>query len=192
MSTNENVHRMRVQILDLRGAMMTLSTALCRFPACGTPMGCHLRCSKDRKAMRQIHGDIHNLVISARMVLTAAFCPEPEVWDTFWLFAGDESCPERTLAQLGEEVISDQDEYIRYYGEIDDEMFDALANGFSERERDALFAEDGWQNGQRLSQILHLTEHLETEMAKKFDLLTSMVTNCEVGKKARIKEAARA
>lgn len=189
---NDQVHNMRVKILDLRGGMMTLSTALCRFPACGTPMDCHLRCSQDRKVMRQIHEDMHTLVISAQKVLSAAFCPQPDVWDMFWCFAEDEFCSERTLARLGKDLISDQEKYIRYYGEIEDEMFDAIASGFNDSERDVLFAEDGWQNGHRLSQILHLTEHLETEMSKKFDLLTSMVTNCEVGKQARSQEAAGA
>lgn len=76
MTTNEDVHKMRVQILKLRGGMMTLSTALCRFPACGTPIGCHLRCSSDRKVMRQIHEDMRDLVISAQMVLSAVFSHE--------------------------------------------------------------------------------------------------------------------
>lgn len=192
MKVNEDVHKMRVQILNLRGGMMTLSTALCRFPACGTPMGCHLRCSKDRKVMRQIHDDIYNLVISARMVLTAVFSPQPEVWDTFWCFAEDQARPERTLAQLGEEVISDQDEYIKFYGQIDDEMFDALAKGFNERERATLFPEHAWQNRDRLSQILHLAAYLEGQMAKKYDLLMSMVRNCEVGKKAELRRSATA
>jgi len=192
MKMNEDVHKMRVQILDLRGGMMTLSAALCRFPACGTPMGCHLRCSKDRKLMRQIHEDMQDLVISARMVLTAVFCPGPEIWDIQWCFAEDGARPEKTLAQLGEEYVPDQDEYIRYYGQIDDEMFDALARGFSERERDALFPEDAWQNGDRLPQILHLTEYLEDQMAKKYDLLMSMVRNCEVGKKAELQRSATA
>jgi hypothetical protein len=187
MKTNENVHKMRVQILDLRGAMMTLSTALCRFPACGTLMGCNLRCSADGTVMRQIHEDMHDLVISARMVLAAVFSPQPEVWDMFWCFAEDESRPERTLAKLGKDVISDQDEYVRSYGQIDDEMFRAIASGFNEHERDVLFAEDAWQNGHRLSQILRLTEYLETQMAKTFDLLTSVVTKCEVGKRAKQK-----
>jgi hypothetical protein len=187
MKTNENVHKMRVQILDLRGGMMTLSTALCRFPACGTPMGCNLRCSADGTVMRQIHEDMNDLVISARMVLAAVLSQQSEVWDMFWCFAEDESRPERALAMLGQRVISDQDKYIRSYGQIDDEMFEALANGFNERERDALFAVDAWQNGHRLPQILYLTEYLETQMAKKFDLLTSMVTKCEVGKRTKLK-----
>ncbi len=192
MTTNENVHKMRVQILHLRGGMMTLSTALCRFPACGTPMGCNLRCSEDGNVMRQLHEDIHNLVISARMVLTAVFCPEPETWDIQWCFAEDEARPERTLAQLGEEVISDQDEYIRFYGQIDDEMFDAVGKGFNEHERGVLFAEEAWQNGDRLPQILHLTEYLEDQMEKKFDLLLSMVSNCEIGKKAELRRSVTA
>ena len=94
MKMNEDVHKMRAQILNLRGAVMTFSTALCRFPACGTPMGCNLRCSEARNVMRQIHEDMHDLLISARMVLSAVFSPQPEVWDTFWCFAEDESCPE--------------------------------------------------------------------------------------------------
>jgi hypothetical protein len=192
MAIKKDVHNMRVKILYLRGGMMTLSTALCRFPACGTPMGCNLRCSKDRKVMRQLHEDMDDLVISARMVLTAVFSPDPKAWDMFWFFAKDESAPERAFSPLGKGVIPDHEEYIRSYGQLDDEMFAALANGFNERERDALFAEDAWQNGYRLPQILHLTEHLETEMAKKFDLLISMLRNCEVGKQARSKEAARA
>ena len=186
MKMNEDVHKMRVQILNLRGGMMTLSTALCRFPVCGTPMGCNLRCSEAGNVLRQIHEDMHNLVISSRMVLAAVFSPQPEVWDTFWCFAEDESCPERTLAQLGKKVISDQDEYIRYYGEIDDEMFSAIARGFNEHERDVLFPDDAWQNGDRLSQILHLVGHLATQMEKEFDLLMSMASNCEVGKKAKL------
>jgi hypothetical protein len=184
MFMNEDVHKMRAQILNLRAAMMTISTALCRFPACGTPMGCHLRCPTDRKVMRQIDKDMRDLVISARMVLSALFSHQSQVWDFYWFCAKDESCPERSLSQMGKDVISDQDEYIRYYGEIDDEMFDALASGFNERERDILFAEDAWQNGHRLSQILHLAGYLETQMEKKFDALVSMVRNCEVGKKA--------
>ena len=66
-----------------------------------------------------------------------------------------------------------------------------MATGFNELERDALFAEEGWQNGRRLPQIFRLAEYLETEMSKKIDLLTSMVRNCEFGKQARSKEAAR-
>ncbi len=186
MTTNENVHKMRVQILHLRGGMMTLSTALCRFPACGTPMGCNLRCSEAGNIMRQLHEDIHNLVISARMVLTAVFSPQPLAWDTFWLFAEDQSRPERALANLGKDFISDQDEYIKFYGQIDDEMFDAVGKGFNEQERDVLFAEDAWQNGHRLSQILHLAEHLGAQMERNYDLLMSMASNCEVGKKAKL------
>jgi len=184
MATNKNAHRMRAQILNLRAAVMTISTALCRFPACGTPMGCNLRCSEAGNAMRQLHEDMSDLLISARMVLSAVFSPQPEVWDTFWRFAEDESCPERALASLGQRVISDQDEYIRFYGQIDDEMFHTLGQGFSEHEWAVLSAEDAWQNGDRLSQISRLTEYLETEMEKKFDLLLLTVRNCEVAKKA--------
>ena len=192
MTTNENVHKMRVQILHLRGGMMTLSATLCRFPACGTPMGCNLRCSVAGNIMRQLHEDIYNLVVSARIVLTAVFCPEPETWDTQWRFAEDDARPERTLAQLGKRVISDQGEYIRYYGEIDDEMFGKIAQGFSKHERDVLFPEDSWQNGHRLPQILHLTEYLENQMNEKFDLLMAMVKNCEVGKKNELRRSATA
>ncbi len=71
-------------------------------------------------------------------------------------------------------------------------MMEALGTGFSKQEWEVLTAEDAWQTGHRLSQILHLAGYLETEMAKKFDLLLSMVSNCEVGKKARTKEVARA
>ena len=61
MKMNEDVHKMRVQILNLRGGMMTLSTALCRFPVCGTPMGCNLRCSEAGNVMRQIHEEMHKV-----------------------------------------------------------------------------------------------------------------------------------
>jgi len=192
MKTNEDVHKMRVKILDLRGGMMTLCTALCRFPACGTPMGCHLRCSRDRKVMRQIHEDMHDLVISAQMVLSAVFSPQSEVWDMYWFWANDESCPERTLGAIGRNVISDHEEHIRFYGQLDDKMFRALAHGFNERERAALFPEHAWQNRDRLSQILRLAGYLETQMAKKYDLLMSMVRNCEVGKKAELRKSATA
>jgi hypothetical protein len=192
MTTNENVHKMRAQILNLRSAVMTISTALCRFPACGTSEGCNLRCVEARNMMTQIREDMQDLVISARMILSAAFSPQPEVWDTFWCSAEDKSCPERTLVPLGKEMISDQDEYIRFYGQVDDEMFRALGTEFSKHEWDVLSAEDAWQNGHRLSQILPLAKYLETEMAKKFDLLTSMVSNCEVGKKAKPKSSVTA
>jgi hypothetical protein len=155
-------------------------------------MGCHLRCSRDRKVMRQIHEEMHDLVMSAQMVLSGVFSPQPEVWDMYWFWANDESCPERTLALLGKDVISDHEEYIRFYGELDDEMFKALASGFNERERAALFPEHAWQNRDRLSQILHLTEYLESQMAKKYDLLMSMVRHCEVGKKAELQRSATA
>ena len=98
----------------------------------------------------------------------------------------------RTLALLGEKVISDQDEYIRFYGQVDDGMFNALGTGFSKHEWDVLSAEDAWQNGHRLSQILHLAEYLETQMEKKFDLLLLMVRNCEVGKKADLRRSVTA
>jgi hypothetical protein len=192
MKMTEDVHRMRGQVLNLRAAMMTLSTALCRFPACGTPRGCHLRCSQDRKTMMQIHEDMRDLVISAQMILSAVFCHESEVWDMYWFCAKDESCPERSLATIGKSVIPGLDEYIRSYGQVDDDMFKALACGFNEREREILFAEDAWQNGHRLSQILYLTGYLENQMAQKYDLLMSMVTNCEVGKKARSRRSATA
>ena len=65
-------------------------------------------------------------------------------------------------------------------------MFGKLANGFSKHERDVLFAEDAWQNGHRLPQILHLAEHLGAQIERNYDLLMSMVSNCEVGKKARL------
>jgi hypothetical protein len=189
MTMNEDVHKMRVQILNLRAAMMTFSTALCRFPACGTPMGCNLRCSEAGNVMRQLHEDMDDLLISARMVLSAVFSPQPEVWDTFWCFAENESCPERTLAQLGKNVISDHEEYITFYGQIDDEMFDELGKGFSKHEWTVLSAKEAWQSGHRLSQILYLAEYLETQMEKKFDLLLLMVSNCEVGKKAELRSS---
>lgn len=110
----------------------------------------------------------------------------------YWLCAKDKSYPERALGRIGKSAIPGLDEYIRSYGQLHDEMFDALACGFHEHEREILFAEDAWQNRRRLSQILHLTEYLETQMAKKFDLLTSMVTNCEVGKKAGPRRSATA
>ena len=171
---------------------MTLSRALCRFPTCGTSTGRNLRCSEARNVMRQIHEDMQDLVISARMVLSAAFSPQSEVWDMFWFFAKDEPCPERTLAPLGKAVISDQEEYIRFYEQVDDEMFNALGTGFSKHEWEVLSAEHAWQNGPRLSQILHITEYLETQIEKKFDLLLLEVRNCEVGKKAELTRSVRA
>lgn len=187
MKMNEDVHRMRAQILNLRGGMMTLSKALCRFPTCGTPVGCNLRCSEAGNVMRQLHEDMHDLVISARMVLTGVFSAEPDIWDASWCFAENESCPESTLAQLGRTVISDQDEYIRYYGQVDHEIFEKLETGFSSHEWAVLSAEDAWQNGHRLPQILHLVEHLITQMEGKVEFLMSMVRTCEVGKRAKLK-----
>ena len=188
----EDVHRMHAQILNLRAAMITFSVALCRFPACGTPMGCNLRSQKTTNLMRQIHQDMHDLALSARMVLTAAFIPQPEVWDTIWHVVEKESSPERALALFGHQLISDQAEYIGFYGQLDDQMSDLLGTAFSQDEWVVLGCEDAWQYGYRLSQILHFTKYLEKQMEKKFDLFLAMGRNCEVKEKAELRRSATA
>jgi hypothetical protein len=192
MSTNKEVHKMRAQILNLRSAVIALSSAVCNFPQCGRPLSCNHECPEARALLGQIYKDFQELLISARMVLEAVFCPAPKRWDSMWRFAEVQTSPERILALLGRMVISDQDEYVRYCGQMDGDMMDALGTGFSEQEWEVLSAEDAWQNEHRLSQILNLANHLETQMEKKFDLLLLTVSNCEVGKQASSKEAARA
>lgn len=104
MPMNENVHRMRAQILNLRSALITLSSALCNFPQCGGSGSCNHECPEAKALVGQIYEDFHELLISTRMVLEAVFCSDPKRWDTMWRFAEEQTTPERILALFGRVV----------------------------------------------------------------------------------------
>ena len=101
------------------------------------------------------------------------------------------------MAKFGETLYSDQDDYIRFCGEIDSDMMRQLGSTFSEEEWEALTAKGAWQNGPRLHQVLHLLKYLEDQIAKQFDsfdsvLYSGLLGDCNVGKWAEKKKAASA
>ena len=77
MTMNENVHKMRAQILNLRSAGIACGTAIHYFPPCGKPGGDHLQCPEARAAMRQIYENMKELLLSSRMALAAVFTSGP-------------------------------------------------------------------------------------------------------------------
>lgn len=175
MSTNQEVHEMRAQILDLRSAGIVCATAIHRFPACGKPGGDHLQCPEARIAMRQIYDSLNELMVSVRMALTAVFHPVSEGWDFLWDLHENSPCPEHYMALFGREEYPDQDEFITCWGEMDAELMDQLGSGFSEDEWAVLNAKRAWQNGTRRRQVLELMKYLEDRIAEQFDLFESVV-----------------
>ena len=113
---------------------------------------------------------MNELLLSARMALAAVFYPDPEAWDFLWELDEESTCTERDMASSGESLYSDQDEFIRYCGEIDSDMMSSLEARFSKEEWKILTAKGAWQNGPRLPQVLHLLKYLEDQIANQFDL----------------------
>jgi hypothetical protein len=197
MTMNENVHKMRAQILNLRSAGIACGTAIHYFPPCGKPGGDHLQCPEARAAMRQIYENMKELLLSARMALAAVFHPDPERWDFLWELNENTTCLESDMAKSGQFLYPDQDEFIRCWGEMDNDMMGQLGGGFSKKECELLTAKGAWQNGPRLHQVLHLLKYLENQIAKQFDLFDSvlysgLLGDCNVGKWAEKKKAASA
>jgi hypothetical protein len=194
MTMNEDVHRMRVQILNLRSAGLACATAVHFFPPCGRPGGDHLQCPEARVAMQKIYKDMKDLLLSARMALAAVFNSDPDAWDFLCEVHDEGSCTERDIATFGAVTYSNQDEFIKSWGEIVPEMADQLGTGFSESEWKTLTTKDAWQNRRRLPQILHLLTYLEDQIAKQFDLFDSvlhsgLLGDCNLGKWAAKKAA---
>jgi hypothetical protein len=197
MTMNENVHKMRAQILNLRSAGIACGTAIQYFPPCGKPGGDHLQCPEARAAMRQIYENMKELLLSSRMALAAVFNSDPEAWDFLWELDEESTCTESDMAKFGETLYSDQDEFIRCWGEMDNGMMRQLGSTFSEEEWEVLTAKGAWQNGPRLHQVLHLLKYLEDQIAKQFDsfdsvLYSGLLGDCDVGKWAEKKKAASA
>lgn len=194
MPKKEDVHKMRVQILNLRSAGLACATAIQHFPPCGRPGGDHLQCPEARAAMQKIYEDMRDLMLSARLALTAALNPNPEGWDFLWWLAEKSPCAENDMAKFGETIYPDQEEFIRIWGELDSERAEQMGSGFSEAEWDALKGKKAWQNARRLPELLHLLKYLEDQVAKQFDLFDSVLNSgllgdCNVGKWAANKAA---
>jgi|SRR5271157_619343 len=147
MTTNENVHRMRAQILNLRSAGITCGTAIHCFPPCGRPGGDHRQCPEARAAMQPIYEGMNELLLSVIMALTAVFHPDPDLWDFLWEVHEDSTCTERDLAAFAELMNSDQDMYIRFCGEMDADMMEKLVTSFSKEEWEVLTAKGAWKTG---------------------------------------------
>jgi hypothetical protein len=194
MTMNEDVHKMRAQILNLRSAGLACATAIHYFPPCGKPGGDHRQCPEARAAMQRIYEDMKALLLSSRLALSAVFHSDPEAWDFLCWLSEKGTGAQSDMAKFGEAMYSDQDEFIRIWGEMDCETAEMLGSGFSETEWEALTAEDAWQNGSRLSQILHLLKYLEDQIAKQCDLFDSVLRSgllgdCNLGRWAANKKS---
>jgi len=187
MTMNEDIYRMQGAILNLRSAGIACASAVLHFPPCGKPGGEHLQCAEARVAMQQIYQSMNDLLLSARMALAASLNSVPDLWDSLWDVADESACPEREIAKFSETFYPDQEEYIRYLGQIDDDMMEKLGTAFSEKEWGILSSDGAWQNGWRLPQLLHLLEYLEDQIDKQFDSFDSTVNsgllgNCDLGR----------
>ena len=195
MTTNENVHKMRAQILNFRSAGIACATAIHHFPLCARPGGGKLGCPEGRAALQQIHQQMNELLLSVMMALDAVFDPDPEIWDFLWEVYEYSTCTERDMANSAKLLYSDHDEFIRCWGEFDADMMEKLGTCFSKKEWEVLTAKGAWQNGRRLPQVLQLLNYLEDQIAKQFDLFDSVLCSgllgdCNLGKYAQTKKAA--
>lgn len=197
MSINEDVHQMRAQILNLRSAGIACATAIHHFPPCGRPGGEHLQCPEARAAMTQIYDNMRDLILSVGMTMVAVFNTDPEPWDFVWELHEGSSCTERELAKTGELLLADRDEFIKTWGEMDNDTMDKLTSSFSKEEWEILSAKRAWQNGRRVLDLLHFLTYLEDQIAKQVDLFDSvlhsgLLGDCNVGKYVQAEKAARA
>lgn len=191
---NEELHKMRAQILNLRSAGFACATAIHRFPPCGRPGGDHRQCPEARAVMLQIYEEMQALLLSSRLALSAVFHSDSEAWDFLSWLSQNGAGAQSDMAKFGEAAYSDQDEFIRIWGAMDCETTRTLGSDFSDTEWEALTAEDAWQNGRRLSQIFHLLRYLEDQIAKQFDLFDSVLCSgllgdCNLGRWAANKES---
>lgn len=177
---------MHGQILNLRTAGIACATAIRCFPLCGTPESCNCQCPEARAAVKEIYKSMNDMTLSVRLALTAVFHPDTLGWDFLWELNEESACPERDLAKYGESIYSDQDEFIRSWGEMDDAMMERLGAGFNKKEWKVLTAKGAWQNGQRLPQIRCLLKYLEDQIRKQLDLFDSdlcggLLGDCDLG-----------
>jgi hypothetical protein len=197
MSMNEEVHKMRAQILNLRSAGIACATAIHYFPPCGRPGSCNRECPEAGAALQEIYESMNDLMLSVRMALTAVFHTDPEPWDFLWGLNEESTCVEGDMAAFGQDFCPDQHEFIRCWGEIDNEMMEQLGASFGKEEWKVLTAKGAWQNGGRLPQILYLLKYLEDQIRKQFDLFDSvlyggMLGDCKLGQWAEKNKTAMA
>lgn len=194
---NEELHKMRAQILNLRCAGMTLATAIHYFPPCGRPGGCKGECPEARAALQEIYENMNELMLAVRLAIAAVFVPDPEPWD-FLRGLNDESpCGVSLMADFGRYCYPHQQEFIRFWGEMDGQMMDLFGAEFSEEEWKALTARGAWQKGRRVPQVLELLKYLEDQIRIQCDLYESvlyggMLGNCKLGQWAAKQKAAQA
>ncbi len=169
MTMNEDVIQMRTQILNLRTAALACASAMRHFPPCCKPGWDPFHSSIQPTKMQRIYQGMKDLLLSARIVSKAAMVTDPVAWDIIWELHEDSSCTERDLASLGERIYSDLDEFFKLCGEMDHITRDEAGRTFHEREMEVLTAEEAWQNGRRLPQVLHLLEYLEDQIVRQLD-----------------------
>jgi len=190
MSKNEELHEMRAQILNLRSAGITLATAIHYFPPCGRPGSCNRECPEAGAALQEIYESMNDLMLSVRMALAAVFNSDSQAWDFLWELNWGSTCVERDIAIFGQHRYPNQDEFIKCWGEMDDEMMDRLGRGFSEEEWKALTAKRAWQKGRRVPQVFQLLKYLEDQISKQCHLFESVIHggllgNCKLGQWAQ-------
>lgn len=197
MNMNEDVHKMRAQILNLRSAAITCATAVHYFPRCvRRPEDYEVQFPEAKFALQPIYEGMKDLLLSARMALTAVLNPNPEGWDFLAWLSEQNTCAESDMAKFGETIYSDQDEYIKFFGEMDANTAERFGTGFSDEEWARLTADVAWQSERRLPQILRLLKYLEDQIAKQFDLFDSVLCSgllgdCDLGRWADEQKASR-
>jgi hypothetical protein len=194
MSTNENVHKMRAQILNLRSAELACATAVHRFPPCGRLGGDHRQCPEARAAMQRIYEDMKDLMVSSKMALDAVFDENPDMWDFIWEVNEAEDCIEHELGKTGSLLYYGWDEYSQFCAEMDSDVIDRLGTSFSDEEWKIITGKEAWQNGIRLPQVLHLLKYLEDRIAKQFIsfdsvLCSGLLGDCSLGRWAAKKKS---
>lgn len=194
MTMNEDVHKMRAQILNLRSAGIACATAIHHFPPCGRPGGDHRQCPEARAAMQRIYDDMKDLLVSSKMALDAVFDENPDMWDFIWEVNEASDWIEHELGKTGAILYSGWDEYSKFYAEMDSDMMDRLGTSFSDEEWKVITGQEAWQNGIRLPQVLHLLKYLEDQIANQFDLFDSVLCSgllgdCNLGRWAAKKKS---
>jgi hypothetical protein len=197
MSNNQNVHKMRAQILNLRSAGLACATAIHFFPLCGRPGSCNRKCPEAREALKEIYESMNRFLLLTRAALDAVFQPFPDRWDFMCKPMCEHESADRFLSDHAESLFSDQPRFIRYWGTMDSHQASELGENFSKKEWEVLVAAEAWQNG-RIPQITDILAGIERTIAELFDLFDSvlysgLLGDCNLGQWAKKKkEAARA
>ncbi len=198
MNRNEEVQRMRAQVLNLRSAEIACGTAVHYFPPCVTrPEDYDVQCPEARASLKPIYESMKDLLVSSKMALDAVFDENPEMWDFIWEVNEASDCIEHELGKSGKLLYYGWDEYCKFCAEMDSDMMDRLGTSFSDEEWKVITTKGAWQDGRRLPQVLDLLTYLEDQIAEQLDLYESvlysgLLGDCELGKHLQKKKAARA